>query len=143
MLPARHLPAGYSDHSEGIVIPIAAVARGAVIIEKHFTLDKNLDGPDHKASLEPQELSAMVGAIRQVNIALGGKVKMPTASEIKNVTVARKSIVAAAEILAGEPFTEINLAVKRPGYGISPYQYWSMLKRNANRNYKAGDLIVE
>ncbi|EPW3172001.1 N-acetylneuraminate synthase [Providencia stuartii] len=137
------LPMGYSDHSEGITIPIAAVARGAVLIEKHFTLDKNMEGPDHKASLEPQELTAMVKAIRQVELALGSSIKTPTESEIKNKTVARKSIVAAKEIKAGEIFTTENLVIKRPGNGISPYQYWELLKRPARRDYLSGDLILD
>lgn len=137
------LPAGYSDHSEGITVPIAAAARGAVILEKHFTLDKNLEGPDHKASLEPDELSAMVKAIRQVEQALGNGVKRPMTSEIKNKAVARKSLVAAKTIKAGEQFTTTNLAVKRPGAGISPYQYWAMIERRAERDYPKGALIVE
>ncbi|MGR5064413.1 N-acetylneuraminate synthase [Photobacterium sp. DNB22_13_2] len=137
------LPAGYSDHSEGITVPIAAAARGAVILEKHFTLDKNLEGPDHKASLEPDELSAMVKAIRQVEQALGNGVKRPMASEIKNKAVARKSLVASKTIQAGEQFTTTNLAVKRPGVGISPYQYWEMLERSAGQDYPKGALIVD
>lgn len=140
---AFDLPAGYSDHSEGIVIPIAAVARGAVLIEKHFTLDKNMEGPDHKASLEPDELAAMVKAIRQVEVALGSAVKSPTVSEVKNKAVARKSLVASQTIRAGEPFSADNLSIKRPGSGMSPYQYWEMFERSASQDYQAGDLIVE
>lgn len=140
---AFDLPAGYSDHSEGIVIPIAAVARGAVLIEKHFTLDKNMEGPDHKASLEPDELAAMVKAIRQVEVALGSAVKSPTVSEVKNKAVARKSLVASQTIRAGEPFSADNLSIKRPGSGMSPYQYWEMLECRASQDYQAGDLIVE
>ncbi|MBG0761934.1 N-acetylneuraminate synthase, partial [Vibrio cidicii] len=140
---AFDLPAGYSDHSEGITIPIAAVARGAVLIEKHFTLDKNMEGPDHKASLEPDELTAMVKAIRQVEVALGTAVKSPTVSEVKNKAVARKSLVASQVIRAGESFTSDNLTIKRPGNGISPYQYWEMLERKASRDYQVGDLIIE
>lgn len=140
---AFDLAAGYSDHSEGITIPIAAVARGAVLIEKHFTLDKNMEGPDHKASLEPQELEAMVKAIRQIEIALGSSVKTPTVSEVKNKAVARKSLVAAVNIKQGEKLTDFNLAIKRPGSGLSPYLYWEMLNKETSRDYKAGDLILE
>lgn len=140
---AFELPAGYSDHSEGITIPIAAVARGAVLIEKHFTLDKNMEGPDHKASLEPAELAAMVTAIRQVEVALGVGVKSPTVSEVKNKAVARKSLVAAKAIQQGELITEDNLTIKRPGSGISPYHYWNLLNQPASQDYQAGDLIFE
>ncbi|HFQ5405101.1 TPA: N-acetylneuraminate synthase [Vibrio vulnificus] len=138
---AFDLPAGYSDHSEGITIPIAAVARGAVLIEKHFTLDKNMEGPDHKASLEPDELTAMVKAIRQVELALGSAVKSPTVSEVKNKAVARKSLVASQAIQAGDAFSADNVTIKRPGNGMSPYQYWEMLERKASRDYQVGDLI--
>lgn len=137
------LPAGYSDHSQGIVIPIAAVARGAVLIEKHFTLDKELDGPDHKASLNPQELSKMVSGIRRVESALGSPVKMPSYSEVKNKLVARKSIVASCEILAGDLFTKDKLSIKRPGGGMSPYLIWELLGGKASKNYMAGDQIDE
>lgn len=140
---AFELPAGYSDHSEGITIPIAAVARGAVLIEKHFTLDKNMHGPDHKASLDPQELTAMVKAIRKVEIALGVGVKSPTVSEVKNKAVARKSLVAAKVIKSGEAFTSANLTIKRPGSGISPYRYWELLNKFATNDYQIGDLILE
>ncbi|NLS13559.1 N-acetylneuraminate synthase [Vibrio sp. SM6] len=140
---AFDLPAGYSDHSEGITIPIAAVARGAVLIEKHFTLDKNMEGPDHKASLEPHELAAMVTAIRQVEVALGSRVKSPTVSEVKNKAVVRKSLVAARAIKAGETFDADNVTIKRPGSGQSPYHYWDLLKRRAEQDYQAGDLILE
>ncbi len=140
---AFELAAGYSDHSEGITIPIAAVARGAVLIEKHFTLDKNMEGPDHKASLEPQELEAMVKAIRQVEIALGSNVKTPTVSEVKNKSVVRKSLVAATDIKEGEKLTKSNLTVKRPGSGLSPYLYWEFIGRKVTKSYKAGELIIE
>ncbi|OED64548.1 N-acetylneuraminate synthase [Vibrio splendidus ZS-139] len=140
---AFNLEAGYSDHSEGITIPIAAVARGAVLIEKHFTLDKNMEGPDHKASLEPQELEAMVKAIRQVETALGSSVKTPTVSEVKNKSVARKSLVAATDIEEGEELTESNLTIKRPGSGLSPYRYWELIGNKASKNYKVGELIIE
>lgn len=140
---AFDLAAGYSDHSEGITIPIAAVARGAVLIEKHFTLDKNMEGPDHKASLEPDELAAMVKAIRQIEVALGSSVKTPTVSEVKNKVVARKSLVAATDIKEGESLTEFNLTIKRPGLGLSPYRYWDFIGSKATKAYKAGELIVE
>ncbi|QUX94503.1 N-acetylneuraminate synthase [Marinomonas sp. CT5] len=140
---AFDLPAGYSDHSKGITIPIAAVARGATLIEKHFTLDKNMEGPDHKASLEPNELTEMVSAIRQVEIALGSSVKKPTVSEIKNKVIARKSLVATKDIAIGECFSEENIAIKRPGDGMSPYCYWDVLNSRSSKNYKVGDIIVE
>ncbi|MEZ9057317.1 N-acetylneuraminate synthase [Vibrio pelagius] len=140
---AFDLPAGYSDHSQGITIPIAAVARGAVLIEKHFTLDNNMEGPDHKASLEPQDLTAMVSAIRQVEKALGSRVKTPTVSEVKNKAVARKSLVAARDINEGEAFSPENMTIKRPGDGMSPYRYWDMLERTASKAYRAGELILE
>lgn len=140
---AFDLPAGYSDHSQGITIPIAAVARGAVLIEKHFTLDNNMEGPDHKASLEPQDLTAMVSAIRQVEKALGSRVKTPTVSEVKNKAVARKSLVAARDINEGEAFSPENMTIKRPGDGMSPYRYWDMIERTASKAYRAGELILE
>jgi N-acetylneuraminate synthase len=140
---AFDLPSGYSDHSEGITIAIAAAARGAVLIEKHFTLDKNMEGPDHKASLEPDELASMVSAIRQVEVALGSGVKTPTTSEIKNKDVARKSIVAAKLIKMGEILTEDNVVIMRPGNGLSPYKYWDLLTRSASKNYQPGDFIFE
>ncbi|MCL9775532.1 N-acetylneuraminate synthase [Vibrio methylphosphonaticus] len=140
---AFELPAGYSDHSEGITIPIAAVARGAILIEKHFTLDKHLEGPDHKASLEPQELEAMVKAIRQVETALGTGVKTPTVSEVRNKAVVRKSLVAATPIKNGDVLDESNLTIKRPGNGLSPYQYWKLLGCKASQDYGVGELIVE
>lgn len=140
---AFDLPAGYSDHSEGITIPVAAVARGAVLIEKHFTLDKTMEGPDHKASLEPAELQAMVTAIRQVEVALGKPVKTPTVSEIKNKAIARKSLVAAQDIRSGEHFSAENVSIKRPGGGMSPYSYWDLLGKQSGKSYQAGDLIIE
>lgn len=129
------LPVGYSDHTEGIIVPVAAVARGAVIIEKHFTLSRNLPGPDHKASLEPQEIKKMVKAIREVEEALGSASKHPSKSEIKNIQIARKSLVAAQRIRPGEIFTEENLEVKRPGSGVNPFKYWEYLGRVAARSY--------
>lgn len=140
---AFDLPAGYSDHSQGITIPIAAVARGAVLIEKHFTLSHKMEGPDHKASLEPSELAAMVKSIRQVELALGSTVKVPTVSEVKNKAVARKSLVAVKEIKAGDCFSSDNLTIKRPGDGISPYKFWDLLGTQATQDYQAGEQILE
>jgi N-acetylneuraminate synthase len=136
------LPVGYSDHTLGISIPIAAVAMGAVIIEKHFTLDRTLPGPDHKASLEPDELKQMVKSIREVESALGSSIKQPALSELKNRLVARKSLVAAQDIRKGEPFTQDNLAVKRPGDGINPVHYWEWLGRIADRDYRQDDKVI-
>jgi len=132
---------GYSDHTKGIEIPIAAVAMGAVLIEKHFTLDRTLPGPDHQASLEPAELAAMVAAIRNVERALGDGVKQPSASEERNIGIVRKSLVAGRAIRAGEPYTLDNLTVKRPGIGISPMRLDEMLDRTANRDYEPDELI--
>lgn len=132
---------GYSDHTPGITAAIAAAARGAVVIEKHFTLDQNLPGPDHKASLEPDDLAAMVAGIRQVSVMLGDGVKRPAESEIKNMAVARKSLVALTTIRAGEPFTTANLGIKRPGSGVNPMDYWDWLGRVADRDYGPDDLI--
>jgi N-acetylneuraminate synthase len=135
------LPVGYSDHTMGIAVPIAAVARGAVIIEKHFTLDRNLPGPDHKASLEPEELRRMAASIRQIETALGNGLKQPTASELKNMAVARKSLVANGKIKKGEPFTEDNITAKRPGNGISPLYYWDVLGEIATRDYSIDEKV--
>src|SRR5699024_7303734 len=115
-----NVPVGYSDHTKGIEIPIAAVGMGAEVIEKHFTLDRNMEGPDHKASLEPDELKKMVSAIRNVEKAIGDGAKQPTSSEIKNKINARKSIVANKHIKKGTVYSEDNLIVKRPGNGVSP-----------------------
>ncbi len=132
---------GYSDHTIGIEVPIAAVAMGATVIEKHFTLDRNLPGPDHKASLEPAELSAMIQSIRNIETALGHGIKKPSPSETANMAVARKSIVAARPITAGEVFTEENLTVKRPGSGISPMRWYEMLGKKSNRTFAEDELI--
>ena len=133
---------GYSDHTLGIEVPIAAVAMGATVIEKHFTLDRNLPGPDHRASLEPDELKAMVQAIRNIELALSGDgLKRPSPSESKNLEIVRKSLVALVPIKAGEPFTEANLGVKRPGSGISPMRWDDFIGRPANRDYQADELI--
>ena len=135
------VPVGYSDHTEGITIPVAAVARGATLIEKHFTTDRTLPGPDHRASLEPDELAEMVRAIRTVEAALGRGIKMPAPSERANRAVARKSVVARVTIDEGEAFSEENLTVRRPGTGVSPMQYWSYLGETARRAYEAGDTL--
>jgi len=140
---AFDLPFGYSDHSEGITIPIAAVAREAQVIEKHFTLDKAMPGPDHKASLDPEELKEMVSSIRRVESALGRAIKAPTKSEIANMEVARKSLVATETIEPGDYFVPSNLGVKRPGRGISPFCYWEYLGRVSKQSYSPGDLINE
>ena len=132
---------GYSDHTLGIEAPIAAAALGATVIEKHFTLDKNMAGPDHKASLNPQELKAMVAAIRNIEIALGDGIKRPSVSEIPNKEVARKSIVAKRNIVKGETFNEDNLTVKRPGNGISPMKWFDVLGMSAGRDFCEDELI--
>lgn len=132
---------GYSDHTVGIEVPIAAVARGAKVIEKHFTLDKNMEGPDHKASLEPDELNDMVRAIRNIEKALGSGEKKPSASEKKNLAIARKSIVAAKRIEKGEKFTEENLTVKRPGDGISPMLWKDVVGKVAKRDFDEEEKI--
>ena len=133
---------GYSDHTLGIEIPVAAVALGATIIEKHFTLDRTLPGPDHAASLEPHELKAMVAAIRNIEKAMGDGVKKPSPSEKKNITIARKSIVAKQPINKGEPFSEENIMVKRPGTGISPMEWDKILEKKSKQDYNPDDLIV-
>lgn len=132
---------GYSDHTPGIEIPIAAAALGAVVIEKHFTLDKNMEGPDHKVSLEPNELEMMVGAIRKIEKALGSGIKKPSSSELKNINVARKSIVALKDIKVGEKFIEDNITVKRPGNGISPQRWDEIVGIKSNYSFKKDDLI--
>lgn len=134
---------GLSDHSEGIYVPVAAVARGAKIIEKHFTLSRSLPGPDHRASLEPEELKQMVAAIRVVEESLGDGHKKPTENELKTQTVARKSLIASTSIKEGETFTKQNIIVKRPGTGMSPLQYWSLLGTTATKNYNEDELINE
>lgn len=136
-----HLPVGLSDHSEGILVPIAAVAKEATIIEKHFTLDKALPGPDHKASLEPPELKKMVKSIRTIEKTLGDSQKKPTNEELKNKDVARKSLVAAKPIKKGDVFTFENLAVKRPGTGVEPYYLWDYLGEESQSNYEEDEVI--
>ncbi len=132
---------GYSDHTEGIEVPIAAVALGATVIEKHFTLDKKMEGPDHKASLEPDELKAMISAIRNIEQALGTGQKSISESERKNMEAARKSIVAACPIKKGELFTEENLTIKRPGNGISPMRWDEVIGLTAKRDFLEDQLI--
>ena len=135
------LRVGYSDHTEGGLVPIAAVARGATVIEKHLTLDRNLPGPDHRASIEPDELTAMIASIRDVELALGDGRKVPAPEEIANRSVARRSLVVTAPVRSGERFTEANLGVKRPGDGIPPVEYWSYLGKKADRDYAANEAL--
>jgi len=132
---------GYSDHTLGIEIPIAAVAMGATIIEKHFTIDKNMEGPDHKTSLEPNELRSMIFAIRNIEKALGNGIKKASPSELKNKFVVRKSIVAACDIKKGEVFTKNHITVKRPGTGISPMRWDEIVGKTSTKNYHEDDLI--
>ena len=132
---------GYSDHTPGIEVAIAAVAMGATVIEKHFTLDRNLPGPDHKASLEPAELKAMVAAIRNIEVALGDGIKRVTPSEARNRPVARKSLVASKAIKSGDVFSSENITTKRPGTGISPMRWDEVMGRTAPRNFSADELI--
>lgn len=132
---------GYSDHTSGTEVPVAAVAMGASVIEKHFTLDRNMEGPDHKASLEPEELRQMVRSIRNVETALGDGIKRPSEVEMKNMAVARKSIVAARDIKKGELLTEENVTTKRPGNGISPMNWDTVIGTKAVRDFAADDLI--
>lgn len=132
---------GYSDHTPGIVVPMAAVALGATVIEKHFTLDKSMDGPDHIASLDPEELAEMVRGIRHVSMALGSPMKRISPSEKKNMSAARKSIVAAEKIKKGDLFTEKNLTVKRPGNGLSPMMWDLVVGRTSTRAYLPDELI--
>lgn len=135
------LDVGYSDHTEGIEVSIAAVAMGAKIIEKHFTLDRNMEGPDHKASLEPDELKQMVCAIRNIEKALGTGIKQPAVSEKKNINIVRKSIVASRKIKKDEVLTEKNITTKRPGNGISPMRWNSVIGTKAIKNFEEDDLI--
>ena len=136
-----HCPVGLSDHTKGYECDVAAAALGAVVIEKHFTLDKNMEGPDQKASLEPQELSDMVQAVRNIEAAMGTGVKAVSSSEAKNKPIARKSIVAARKILKGEVFTEENLTTKRPGNGINPMLWNTVLGTTAVRDFEPDELI--
>ncbi|EQB87120.1 hypothetical protein M918_10790 [Clostridium sp. BL8] len=138
---AFKIKVGYSDHTEGIEVPIAAVALGAEVIEKHFTLDKQMKGPDHRASLNPQELKDMIDSIRNIEIALGDGVKKPSSSEIKNRDVVRRSVVARRSINKGEVFTEENITVKRPGYGISPRMWNYIIGKTAIKDFQKDELI--
>lgn len=138
---AFSLRVGYSDHTKGIEVSIAAVALGAAVIEKHFTLDRSMEGPDHKASLEPEELNAMVKAIRNIERALGDGIKKPSKSEAKNMPIARKSIVASKTIHIGEVLSSDNIAIKRPGNGISPMRWDEVLGTIASKNYDEDELI--
>lgn len=138
---AFRVPVGYSDHTKGIMVSAAAVARGASVIEKHFTLDRKAEGPDHAASLEPDELNAMVLAIRDIERALGDGRKEPRPSELSNMAVARKSIVASRVIKAGDLFDEKNLTAKRPGTGISPMLWWELLGDKAKRDFTEDEII--
>jgi N-acetylneuraminate synthase len=140
MSTAFGLPIGYSDHTQGIHVSVGAVARGATLIEKHFTLDRSLPGPDHKASLEPSELNALVSSIRDVERALGDGIKRPTPSELKNRAIARKSLVIERELVAGD---KLVLKCKRPGTGLSPFEYWRMANRVATRFYAADEVLDE
>lgn len=141
MKEALKIPVGYSDHTPGIEAAVAAAALGAEVIEKHFTLDRNMEGPDHKASLEPNELAEMVRSIRNVESALGGGKKEPSDSEKKNIAIARKSIVARCDIRAGEIFTEENLTAKRPGGGLSPMLWNQVLNKQAKRDFAPDEMI--
>ena len=132
---------GYSDHTKGIEVPISAVAMGAEIIEKHFTLDRTLPGPDHVASLEPNELKLMVDSIRNIEQALGSGIKRVSSSEKKNIVIARKSIIAARDIKEGEIFTEDNLTIKRPGNGINPMRWDEVIGKRSKRNFVEDELI--
>lgn len=138
---ALHKEVGYSDHTQGIEVPIAAVAMGATVIEKHFTLDKNMEGPDHKASLNPSELQQMVVAIRNIEQAIGNGLKEPSFSEMANKGVARKSIVASRSIKQGEVFSEENLTTKRPGTGISPMKWYEVIGKVASRDFSEDEII--
>jgi N-acetylneuraminate synthase len=138
---AFSLRTGYSDHSEGFIVPIAATAMGAILIEKHFTLDKNMIGPDHKSSLEPDELKEMVNAIRTVEQVMGSGVKGPMPSELKNLNIARKSLMASQVINIGDRLTEKNITIKRPGTGLSPMKYWSTIGKIAQVNIDRDDVI--
>ncbi len=138
---AFNLRVGYSDHSVGLVVPIAAAARGATVIEKHFTLDRTQQGPDHKVSLEPDELKSMIDGIRDVEKALGQRLKCPQPLEQENQKVVRKSLVAKQPISIGERFTEANLTIKRPGTGKSPMDYWALLGEPSTRNYDTDEVL--
>ena len=138
---ATGLNVGYSDHTKGIEVPVAAVALGACVIEKHFTLDRNMEGPDHKASIEPHELKQMVSSIRNIEKVVGDGRKVVSASELKNQAIARKSIIALTDIKKGDVFTEENITTKRPGNGINPMKWFDLLGRVAKHDYSEDYLI--
>jgi sialic acid synthase SpsE len=142
MRDAFGLPVGLSDHTLGVAVPIAAVGRGASIIEKHFTLDKSLEGPDHTASLDPNELAIMVRSIREVEVSLGKKIKYPTTAERKNLPIVRRSLTAACKIAQGERLTVKNLTTKRPGTGVSATHYWEYVGKIAGRSYEEDEQIA-
>lgn len=139
MKQAFQLDVGFSDHSVGTTASVIAVALGAKVVEKHFTLDKAMDGPDHKASMSPEELLTFVSSIRDAESCLGVAIKKPSKSEIANIPVARRSLVATSDIAAGELFTEANIGVKRPGTGVTPFQYWEVLNSVSSRRYTEGE----
>lgn len=140
---AFELPVGYSDHSDGITVSIAAVAREATVIEKHFTLDKTMSGPDHQASLDPNQLSEMVTAIRAIELALGDGIKKPVETELDNRRHARKSLICAKDIAKGELFSQHNVTIKRPGDGLPPSLYWQLIGTESTQDYVAGSKIME
>ena len=142
MREAFGLPVGFSDHTQGIHIPVAAVALGASVVEKHFTLDRNLPGPDHRASLEPSELAAMITAIRDIEQAMGDGRKVPAKEEMANAPIARRSLVTLKPVRRGEVFTADNLGVKRPGSGVPPTRYWDFLGKPSDRDYAADEMIA-
>lgn len=142
MEEAFDVQTGYSDHTKGIEMPLAAVAMGATVIEKHFTLDRSMEGPDHQTSLEPHELKEMIEGIRHIEAAMGNGEKKPSPSERKNIMVVRKSIVAKETILKGEEFTENNLTVKRPGEGISPMKWFDVIGKRAEQDYEKDEMIT-
>ena len=135
------LKVGYSDHSEGLLVPIAAAAVGAIVIEKHLTLNKNDIGPDHKASIEPDELKRMISRIRDIEVIKGDGIKEPRESEMGNIRIARKSIVARKIIKAGEIFTKDNITLKRPSEGLDPINYWEILGKESIRDYEIDEVI--
>ena len=139
MRQAFGLQVGYSDHTEGNAMSIAAVARGATVIEKHFTLDRSMDGPDHAASVEPGELARLVQDIRMVEAGLGNGIKQPSAAEVRNRPIVRKSLHAARDIAQDETFGQDDVLALRPGTGISPMSLWDLLGRKADRDYSEGD----
>ncbi len=140
---AFNLPVGYSDHTEGIAVSIAAAALGASVIEKHFTLDRSLPGPDHKASLEPDQLAELVRSVRRTEAALGSGVKTPSPSELENRKIVRKSLTAKCAIIQGERLSPENVTCKRPGSGVSPFSFWSLLGRTAIREYAEDEALEE